>query len=88
MGKLDAAQRKRIPASEFGLPAKKGADGENKAGRGAYPMPNKAHARDAKARASEEANKGKLSRASEAQIDRKANRILGEKGAARKEVRR
>ncbi len=41
-----------------------------------YPMPDKAHARNAKARASEMENKGKLSESSKAKIDAKANRIL------------
>jgi hypothetical protein len=42
-----------------------------------YPMPDKAHARNAKARASQMVNKGKLSKASEEKIDSKANKMLG-----------
>lgn len=80
MAKLTTAQRKRIPKSEFGLPAVKGKNGKNKAGKGGYPMPDKSHARNAKARASEEYKKGKLSASQKAQIDRKANRVLGKKG--------
>jgi hypothetical protein len=68
MAKLDAAKRKKIPKKEFGLP------GEKK-----YPMPDRAHAGNAKARASEMVNKGKLSKSSEAKIDAKANKILGKK---------
>jgi hypothetical protein len=39
-------------------------------------MPDKSHARNAKARASEMEHKGKLSASSKAKIDAKANRIL------------
>lgn len=65
MSKLTTAKRKKIPKSEFGLP------GEKK-----YPMPDRAHAANAKARASQMEAKGKLSPASKAKIDAKANKIL------------
>lgn len=68
MPKLDAAKRKKIAKSKFGLP------GERK-----YPMPDKAHAKNAKARATQMENKGKLSASSKAKIDTKANKMLGEK---------
>ncbi len=76
MGKLTAKARKALPKSEFGLPAKKGAGGENKAGKGAYPMPDRAHAANAKARASQQVKAGNLSSAQKAKIDAKADRIL------------
>ncbi len=66
MTKLNAAKRKKIPSKEFGMP------GEKK-----YPMPDKSHARNAKARASEMEHKGKLSPSSKAKIDAKADRMLG-----------
>ena len=66
MAKLNAAKRKKIPKSEFGLPGQK-----------KYPMPNKSHAANAKSRASQMVKKGKLSKASEEKIDAKANRVLG-----------
>lgn len=66
MAKLTTANRKKIPKSEFGLP------GEKK-----YPMPDKSHARNAKARASQMVKKGKLSEGSKEKIDAKANRVLG-----------
>jgi hypothetical protein len=66
MAKLTTNKRSKIPKSEFGLP------GERK-----YPMEDKAHARNAKARASEMENKGKLSASSKAKIDAKADRVLG-----------
>ena len=68
MAKLNAAKRNKIPKSEFGLP------GERK-----YPIENKSHARNAKARASQMVNEGKLSPSSKAKIDAKANRVLGKK---------
>lgn len=79
MGKLTAAARKRLPKKDFGLPGKVDKGGENKAGRGAYPMPNKAHARVAKAYASKEEARGKLSKSAERKIDAKADKILKKK---------
>ena len=69
MAKLSAATRKKEPKSDFGLP------GERK-----YPMPDKAHAANAKARASQQEKKGNITPAQKAQIDAKANKKLG-KGA-------
>lgn len=66
MAKLKAAQRNRLPASEFGQP------GQRK-----YPMPDGAHAANAKARATQQVKKGNLSPAAAARIRAKANRILG-----------
>lgn len=68
MSKLTAKSRSKIPTSEFGLP------GERK-----YPMPDRSHAINAKARASQMVKKGKLSPSSKAKIDAKANRLLGHK---------
>ena len=68
MAKLDTAERKEIPTREFGLP------GSRK-----YPMPDREHAANAKARATQMVKRGKLSAASAAKIRAKANRLLGEK---------
>ena len=68
MAKMDAASRNRLPSSAFGLPQER-----------KYPMPDASHARNAKARASEEEHKGRISRAQEEEIDRKADRELGHK---------
>lgn len=65
MAKLTAKARKRIPASEFGEP-----------GARKYPMPDKGHAANAKARATQQVKKGKLSSAGAAKIKAKANRVL------------
>lgn len=66
MAKLTAKARKAVPAGKFGLPGQK-----------KYPMPDKSHAANAKARASQMENKGKLSAGEKAKIDAKANSILG-----------
>lgn len=65
MTKLKAATRNSLPASSFGLP------GERK-----YPMPDKSHAANAKARASQAVNAGRMSKSTEAKIDAKADRKL------------
>lgn len=66
VGELTAAKRKKIPTSEFGMP------GSRK-----YPMPDKSHAANAKARATQQVRRGKLSSASAAKIRAKANKVLG-----------
>lgn len=48
MGMFSYAQRKHMAKKEFALPGKKTA--ENPAGKGGYPIPDKAHARNALAR--------------------------------------
>ena len=65
MSKLTTKQRNKLPKSDFGLP-----------GEGKYPMPDKAHAANAKARATQMVKKGKLSPSSKSKIDAKANRVL------------
>jgi hypothetical protein len=68
MAKLTAAKRKAEPKSDFGLP------GERK-----YPMPDKSHAANAKARASQAVKAGRMSPSTEAKIDAKANKKLGKR---------
>ena len=76
MAVLKASARKRIPTKSFGLPAKaKGPKAKAKSGN--YPMPDRAHAANAKARATQQLAKGNLSAAQAAQIRAKANRKLG-----------
>ena len=48
-------------------------------GKRAYPMPDASHAANAKARASQAANAGRMSKGAEAKIDAKANKKLGKK---------
>ena len=66
MAKLTAKRRNALPKSDFGMPGSR-----------SYPMPDKSHAANAKARASQMAKKGKLSKSAKAKIDAKANRMLG-----------
>lgn len=68
MAELKAAARKKLPASKFGMPASR-----------KYPMPDKAHAANAKARATQMVKAGKLSPSAKAQIDAKANKMLKSK---------
>ena len=65
MATLTEKQRDKLPDSKFGLPE------EHK-----YPMPDKSHAANAKARASQQEKKGTITAKEEAKIDRKADRIL------------
>jgi hypothetical protein len=67
MAMLTSGERKAIPKAEFGMPASK-----------KYPMPDKSHAANAKARATQMVEKGKLSAAAASRIRAKANRMLGE----------
>ena len=62
--KLTSKKRKALPKSKFAGPDR------------SYPIEDKSHARNAKARASEMANKGKLSKSGKAKIDAKANKVL------------
>jgi hypothetical protein len=66
-GELTAAKRKALAKSTFGLPSQR-----------KYPMPDKSHAANAKARATQMVKRGKLSSVAKSKIDAKANRILGE----------
>jgi hypothetical protein len=65
MGIISEAMRKKLPKGDFGIPSKD-----------AYPMPDKAHAVDAKARATQMVKKGKLSKSAEAKIGTKANKVI------------
>jgi hypothetical protein len=58
-------KRKEIPDSQFGLPDER-----------KYPMPDASHARNAKARAAAQEEKGNLSEADGRKIDSKADRVL------------
>jgi hypothetical protein len=72
MAKLDTKERKKLPKGEFALPESR-----------KYPVDTKARAANAKARASEMVNKGKLSKSSEEKIDAKADKVLSRKKSKR-----
>ena len=65
MATLNEKKRDSLKSSTFGLPDER-----------KYPMPDKSHARNAKARASQQVKAGNLSKADEKKIDRKADRVL------------
>jgi hypothetical protein len=65
MTKLNADARRKLPANDFAEPKKR-----------AYPVEDKAHARNAKARASQAANAGRMSKTEERKIDKKADAVL------------
>lgn len=67
MAKLTSKQRKALPASAFAGPGR------------SYPVNDRSHAANAKARASQMAKAGKLSPSAKARIDARANRVLKEK---------
>ena len=66
MGLLSTKRRNALPTQDFGMP------GSRK-----YPMPDRNHAANAKARATQQVKAGNLSPSSAAKIKAKANRILG-----------
>lgn len=75
MADLPAKQRAKLPAKEFGLPEKTRTEDAKKES-GNYPMPDKAHARNAKARAAQQRKAGNLTAEEEQRIDRKADKQL------------
>lgn len=64
MATLSTKQRKKLPAKDFAGPGK------------SYPIEDKAHARNAKARAAQAVKAGRMSKAQEKKIDAKADRKL------------
>lgn len=66
MSKLTSKGRKGLKSSQFALPTER-----------KYPINDAAHAKNAKARASQMANKGVISQSTKAAIFAKANKKLG-----------
>lgn len=67
MARLTTKQRKKLPKRDFAGPGR------------SFPVEDKAHARNAKARASQQVKKGNLSRSAKRKIDAKANKVLKRK---------
>ena len=65
MGDLSTKARDKLPAKDFAEPDKR-----------AYPIEDKPHARNAKARASQAVKAGRMSKAEAARIDKKADAVL------------
>jgi hypothetical protein len=75
MGDLRSRRRARIPSRRFGLP-ERARTSEAKKESGNYPMPDRRHAANAKARAKQQLKRRRLSRAKYDRIVAKANKIL------------
>lgn len=67
MSKLTSKGRSALPTKEFAGPDR------------SYPVPDKSHAANAKARATQAVDAGRMSPAEKSKIDAKANRVLGER---------
>ena len=67
MATLTTKSRKALPKSDFAGPGR------------SYPVENKAHAANAKARATQAVNAGRMSKSEEAKIDARANKVLKKK---------
>jgi hypothetical protein len=65
MAELSANQRNHLKSKDFAEPDKR-----------AYPIEDKPHARNAKARASQAVKAGRMSKAEEKKIDAKADKVL------------
>lgn len=65
MATMTTKARNNLSSSQFGLPATR-----------QYPVNDKAHAANAKARAAQQVKAGNLSKSQQAEIDAKANRVL------------
>jgi hypothetical protein len=65
MSKLKTEEREDLSKSKFALPEER-----------KYPVEDKAHARNAKARAAQQENAGKLSAADKKKVDAKADSVL------------
>ncbi|MHC2086148.1 hypothetical protein [Methylobacterium sp. CM6244] len=66
MSKLTTEDRKSLPKKDFALPDEK-----------RFPIEDKAHARNAKARAAQSEKAGNLSKSDKAKVDAKADEVLG-----------
>ena len=66
MAELSTKARDTLPARDFAEPDKR-----------AYPIEDKPHARNAKARAGQAVKAGRMSKAEAGRIDKKADAVLG-----------
>lgn len=73
MAKLTAKRRRKIPKSKFALPGSR-----------RFPIHDRAHAANAKARATQQWKKGRISKATRDKIHARANRVLKRKKKKRR----
>jgi hypothetical protein len=83
MADMTAKKREKLPAKDFGLP-EKARSTKAKKDSGNYPMPDKAHAANAKARATQQQKAGNLTKSEKQRIHRKADKVLGTKKSDKK----
>jgi len=74
MARLKAADRNALPSDDFAGPDR------------SYPIPDKPHAANAKARSTQAVKAGRMSPAEKSKIDAKANNVLGETKMAEKSL--
>jgi hypothetical protein len=65
MAELKSKSRNKLPKSDFAEPDKR-----------AYPVEDKAHARNAKARSTQAVKAGRMPKSEKAKIDKKADAVL------------
>jgi hypothetical protein len=68
MTKLTTSNRDKLPKSKFAEPDKR-----------AYPIEDAAHAKNAKARASQAVKAGRMPKAEESKIDKRADSVIARK---------
>ena len=75
MAKLNARQRAKLPAKDFGLPEKaRSADAKKETGN--YPIPDEGHAISAKRLSRKQRKDGNLTKDEFESINRKADKVL------------
>ena len=75
MAKLDAKQRAKLPAKDFGLP-ENARTAKAKKESGNYPIPDEGHAISAKRYSAKELKDGNLTKDEFERINRKADKVL------------
>jgi hypothetical protein len=78
MAGLSPKKREKLPSKDFGLPERAKTSDQKKQS-GNYPMPDETHAKNAKARATQQRKKGKLSKSEAERIQRKADKVIDKK---------
>jgi hypothetical protein len=78
MAGLSPKKREKLPSKDFGLPERAKTSDQKKQS-GNYPMPDETHAKNAKARATQQQKKGNLSKSEAERIQRKADKVIDKK---------
>ena len=75
MADLGSKKREKLPAKDFGLP-ERAKTPEAKKESGNYPMPDAAHAKNAKARAAQQRKAGNVGKSEAERVERKADQVI------------